>query len=753
MKNLLTFFLCILGVYANAQQTISDWKYQKDVSSNPQNFVKAGKKIYFVATTPEHGRELWVTEGTTESTKLVKDIMVGENSAFGDPANVLATDYAYDNLLSNTAPLEDGTLYFVASDNPNEKPKIWVTDGTEKGTKIYQNVVKGTLFHTGDELVEYETTLLGKMILYSKANNVDTISVVGRASPILRSGSILTLGMYGSETPERYFFMISIDMKEAKVKVKTPTLFFQTGFRNTTLWDGDMFATYDNKVFRMNTKTGILDTLFVGNNSANLNVQSLYTSNQKLYLTVSNKVFYLQNDKFLATNNPVLEDVLSLPSGGYEEYVVTSYDAKNDVLYSFKNENNLKDLIVKGIRLSDNKLVKDFRIPSYRSISNYTAYSSFRNASEFTKNKVFVSATNEPYEMKILDISNEKIVNFKFTAIEMYYGISNRNYVNIADTDNFLMNDPDPSKITDKELYLFDSQTDNAKLLKNINTTGISTPKVYATTFNGKLIQVYNNEQGIMLGVSDGTKSGTKDLKLLVKNYNISDLRGVIFQSLNQRLGILVTTQNAISDSNDSTFLYAINLKNDDIKLIVKNKSSFYMGNGTYGGEIKQVNPSLIAVKIYPYLLFTTDLTIENTKFDIAKISQITIFTTDNFSIVYGTERGKYAYIDRRYLVRYDLKTLKTDTLTKNDYQINYFVIDNKLYFESPEEKKCYVTDGNAVTELLGVANINDVIKVKDKIIILESLFSEVTTQYPTYYTKVCTSTFNFWQANDLNRV
>jgi ELWxxDGT repeat protein len=127
-----------------AQQTISDWKYQKDMSSNPQNFVKAGKKTYFVATTPEHGRELWVTEGTSESTKLVKDIMVGENSSFIEPREFY--NFSYYTFLSNVAPLEDGTLYFVASDNPNEKPKVWVTDGTEKGTKIYQNEVKGTLF-------------------------------------------------------------------------------------------------------------------------------------------------------------------------------------------------------------------------------------------------------------------------------------------------------------------------------------------------------------------------------------------------------------------------------------------------------------------------------------------------------------------------------------------------------------------------------------------------------------------------------
>ncbi|PWK16713.1 putative secreted protein (Por secretion system target) [Arcicella aurantiaca] len=746
MNKVITILLsfCIFSTYA--QQTISDWKYQKDMSSNPQNFVKAGKKIYFVATTPEYGRELWVTEGTSESTKLVKDIMVGENSGLVEPANFY--NYTNYNFVNNVAPLEDGTLYFVASDNPNEKPKIWVTDGTEKGTKIYQNEVKGTLFHTGDELVEYETTLLGKMIIYRKANKVDTISVVGRASPILRSGSVLTLGMYGSESPERYFFMISVDMKDAKVKVKTPTLYFQDGFRNTTLWDGDMFATHNNKVFRMNTKTGILDTLFVGNKNSNLNVQSLYSTNQKLYLTVSNKVYYLQSDKFLPTGNTVLEDVLSLPSGTYEEYVVTSYDAKNDILYSFRNENNWKDLNVKGIRLSDNKLVKDFKIPSFSSISNYTAYSSFRNVSEFTKNKVFVSATNEPYGMKILDISNEKIVDFKFTAIEIYYGISNRNYVNIADTDNFLMSDPDPSKITDRELYLFDSQTDNVKLLKNINTTGISTPKVYTTTFNGKLVQVYSGEQGIMLGVSDGTKAGTKDLKLLVKNYSTSQLRAVVFQSINERLGILITTQNATSDSNDSTFLYVINLKNEDIKLLVKNKSTFSMGsgiNGTFGGEIKQINPSLLSVKIYPFMLFTTDLTIENTKFINGNVGILTI-SDKELIFANATPFSPYFYNsdgEGSYLLKFNVTTQKIDTIPNSQKCVMVKQVNNKIYFVSRKNNKSYVTDGNTTTELVGIQTIADVFTVKNKTILLESLQSSgIDNTNFSYYT----TQFNFWQ-------
>ncbi|MBI1320383.1 MAG: hypothetical protein GC168_15760 [Candidatus Hydrogenedens sp.] len=43
--------------------------------SYPEGFSKTGTTIYFGATEPEHGRELWMTDGTT--TQLKKDIYPG----------------------------------------------------------------------------------------------------------------------------------------------------------------------------------------------------------------------------------------------------------------------------------------------------------------------------------------------------------------------------------------------------------------------------------------------------------------------------------------------------------------------------------------------------------------------------------------------------------------------------------------------------------------------------------------------------
>ena len=78
----------------------------------------AGSTLFFGAQDPEHGLELWKSDGTTEGTVLVKDILPGPESSipfqivpFGD--RVLFTTYLYDD---------------------EARSGLWISDGTEAGT-------------------------------------------------------------------------------------------------------------------------------------------------------------------------------------------------------------------------------------------------------------------------------------------------------------------------------------------------------------------------------------------------------------------------------------------------------------------------------------------------------------------------------------------------------------------------------------------------------------------------------------------
>jgi ELWxxDGT repeat protein len=102
------------------------------------HIADAAGTVYFTAGDPDHGFELWKSDGTTAGTILVKDIAPGP-------------------LGSGTSSLTDvaGALFFAASDGSDFG--LWKSDGTEAGTVIIKDhvaarrltLVEGKLFFAG----------------------------------------------------------------------------------------------------------------------------------------------------------------------------------------------------------------------------------------------------------------------------------------------------------------------------------------------------------------------------------------------------------------------------------------------------------------------------------------------------------------------------------------------------------------------------------------------------------------------------
>ncbi|MFY7696186.1 MAG: ELWxxDGT repeat protein [Cyanobium sp.] len=84
-----------------------------------------GKNFFFSAASTSHGTELWVTDGTTVGTRLVKDIRSG--SAGSNPRGFIAAR---------------GRLYFWADDGANGV-ELWRSDGTAGGTSIVADLKPG----------------------------------------------------------------------------------------------------------------------------------------------------------------------------------------------------------------------------------------------------------------------------------------------------------------------------------------------------------------------------------------------------------------------------------------------------------------------------------------------------------------------------------------------------------------------------------------------------------------------------------
>ena len=94
--------------------------------SDPWRFVRLGHQLVFIATTDDsRGPDLWITDGTTEGTELLKVI---DPTGYGDPFNLTSAG---------------GRVYFTAY-TPAEGYELWVSDGTTAGTQLLKDLVPGT---------------------------------------------------------------------------------------------------------------------------------------------------------------------------------------------------------------------------------------------------------------------------------------------------------------------------------------------------------------------------------------------------------------------------------------------------------------------------------------------------------------------------------------------------------------------------------------------------------------------------------
>ena len=87
------------------------------------------KIVFFAANDGEHGIELWVTDGTANGTRMVKDILPPEANPFNDP-------YFDSSDPSYIVPIGGGRVLFRAQDENFRRTELWVSDGTEAGTAL-----------------------------------------------------------------------------------------------------------------------------------------------------------------------------------------------------------------------------------------------------------------------------------------------------------------------------------------------------------------------------------------------------------------------------------------------------------------------------------------------------------------------------------------------------------------------------------------------------------------------------------------
>ena len=129
-------FLCCISNLSQAQSL----SIIKDINSqnvpffrHTFGFTKFNNLVYFQTIDSAHGQELWVTDGTTAGTNLVKDINPG-----GFNSDFVHVNTGCSFFKEGTAII-NGELFFNGHDSTHGTA-LWKTDGTANGTVLVKDI-------------------------------------------------------------------------------------------------------------------------------------------------------------------------------------------------------------------------------------------------------------------------------------------------------------------------------------------------------------------------------------------------------------------------------------------------------------------------------------------------------------------------------------------------------------------------------------------------------------------------------------
>ena len=146
------------------------------IGSAPRGMTVYSNLVWFSASDGTNGTELWSTDGTTAGTNLFLDISPGS---------------------SNPEDFEvfGGLLYFTANDAVVGE-ELWVTDGTVAGTNLFND------FRVGGNFSPDHKTVVGSTLFFTANDGVNGVELWKTDGTVAGTSMVRNINTTGSSSPD-----------------------------------------------------------------------------------------------------------------------------------------------------------------------------------------------------------------------------------------------------------------------------------------------------------------------------------------------------------------------------------------------------------------------------------------------------------------------------------------------------------------------------------------------------------------------
>lgn len=438
----------------------------------PSFIISSTNKVFFSNYDPQTGYELWISEGTPESTRLLKNIATSTASSAGS---------------SNQKIRAGNLIYFDATDGINGR-ELWKSDGTAEGTVMVKDITAGE-----KSTVINEMATLGNLVYFTASSTPDYSTIKLYKTDGTEAGTVeLPVSDGSSEifTPQK--------LVAANQKIYFNGISQNNGY---SLWVANNSSP---KPVRIQTADGIINRLVD-------------------YATIGDRLIF-RNSR-LWVSDGTNESTKAVFSGTFPnfprspQYLINFKGKVYFMSYYYDNINNLKV----GLYATDGTESGTSLIKSFNNGDDYI--NSYVNFLQKSDNRLFFSMNfgSDSFDLWTSDGTTSGTAFVK--QVQVAFASQNFKYSSVGDKF-YLFNRGDYSENYKLTLWVSDGTPDGTTQLLNEN--GNIFPFISTVSFNYKLyFNKYDPKYGYELWTTDGTVKGTylvEDLRPGNKNIITGDI-------------------------------------------------------------------------------------------------------------------------------------------------------------------------------------------------------------------------------------